>query len=83
MESVAKERAVSVFPQKGVCGGNRPVLFNFPASAFVKITEGCSNHCTFCAIPLIRGELRSRNADSIINEIKELIKKGVYEINLI
>ena len=61
MESVAKGRAVSVFPQKGVCGGNRPVLFNFPASAFVKITEGCSNHCSFCAIPLIRGELRSRS----------------------
>ena len=83
MEQVAKERAVSVFPQKGVCGGDRPVLFNFPASAFVKITEGCSNHCSFCAIPLIRGELRSRAEKEILAEIKSLVKDGVYEINLI
>ena len=83
MQKIAKERAVSVFPQKGVCGGDRPVLFNFPASAFVKITEGCSNHCSFCAIPLIRGELRSRKEDEILQEIKELINDGVYEINLI
>ena len=83
MEQVAKERAVSVFPQKGVCGGDRPVLFNFPASAFVKITEGCSNHCSFCAIPLICGELRSRAEKEILAEIKSLVKDGVYEINLI
>ena len=83
MERVEKERAVSVFPQKGVCGGSRPVLFNFPASVFVKITEGCSNHCSFCAIPLIRGELRSRSESEIIKEIKTFIKDGVYEINLI
>ena len=83
MDHVAKERAVSVFPQKGVCGGDRPLLFNFPASAFVKITEGCSNHCSFCAIPLIRGELRSRTEKEILAEIKSLVKDGVYEINLI
>ena len=83
MKSVSKERAVSVSPQKGVCGGSRPVLFNFPASAFVKITEGCSNHCSFCAIPLIRGELRSRDEAEILKEITELVKDGIYEINLI
>ena len=70
-------------PQKGICSGERPYLFNFKASAFVKITEGCSNFCSFCAIPLIRGTVRSRPLKSIISEIKTLIKKGVYEINLI
>ena len=83
MKSVSKERTISVSPQKGVCGGSRPVLFNFPASAFVKITEGCSNHCSFCAIPLIRGELRSRTEAEILNEITGLVKDGIYEINLI
>lgn len=83
MKSIAKERAVSVFPQKGVCGGSRPLLFNFPATVFVKITEGCSNHCSFCAIPLIRGELRSRPEKEILNEITELVNDGIYEINLI
>ena len=83
MDSIKKKRGAQIFPQKGVCSGNRPVLFNFPGSAFVKITEGCSNHCSFCAIPLIRGELRSRKEREILSEIRTLVKDGVYEINLI
>lgn len=84
MKSVKKqERAVCVYEQGKICSTERSVLFNFPASAFVKITEGCSNHCSFCAIPLIRGELRSREPSSIIAEIQTLVKNGVYEINLI
>ncbi len=84
MHSLEKEgRAIRLCKQEGVCGGERPVLFNFPGSAYVKVTEGCSNHCSFCAIPLIRGELRSRPITEIISEIKALISSGVYEINLI
>ena len=77
------ERPVLVPEQKGVCCGDRDLLLSFPGTAFVKITEGCNNRCSFCAIPIIRGDLRSRNADEIISEIKELVAKGVYEINLI
>lgn len=77
------DRPVVKTPQKGVSGCMRAVEFGFKGSAYVKVTEGCSNHCSFCAIPLIRGELRSRPADSIIEEIKKLISDGVYEINLI
>lgn len=83
IHSVEKNRQIQTFEQSGVCCGERPLLFNFPGSAFVKITEGCSNHCSFCAIPLIRGELRSRSVKSIIDEIKNLIENGIYEINLI
>lgn len=82
-EVESNTRTVQTFEQTGVCGGDRPVLFNFPASAFVKITEGCSNHCSFCAIPLIRGELRSRPVKEILEEIQKLVDDGVYEINLI
>lgn len=77
------ERTVLVPEQKGVCGGQRNMLLNFPGAAFVKITEGCNNRCSFCAIPIIRGELRSRPAQEIIDEIKLLISQGVYELNLI
>ena len=45
---------VKVFAQNGVCDGNRTELLNLPGSAYVKITEGCNNHCSFCAIPIIR-----------------------------
>ena len=78
-----QSRFAQTFPQQGICAAERKVLFNFPGSAYVKITEGCSNHCSFCAIPLIRGELRSRAVDAIVEEIKALITAGVYEINLI
>lgn len=69
--------------QLGVCCGTRNEFLSFKGSAFVKITEGCNNFCSFCAIPVIRGELRSRPAEEIIAEIKQLVKSGVYEINLI
>ncbi|QTQ15189.1 30S ribosomal protein S12 methylthiotransferase RimO [Treponema parvum] len=76
-------RPVMTPAQKGVCCGDRSMLLTFRGSAYVKITEGCDNRCSFCAIPLIRGNLRSRPAVDIISEIKRLISKGVYEINLI
>ncbi len=77
------ERPVLTPPQKGISNGEREMLLSFSGSAFVKITEGCNNRCTYCAIPVIRGELRSRKADEIIEEIKKLVSEGVYEINLI
>jgi len=70
-------------PQHGVCSGARPYILNFPRSAFIKITEGCNNNCTFCAIPIIRGSVRSRPILDIVNEIQEFIKKGYKEFNLI
>jgi len=69
--------------QQGVCCGPRPELLNFPRSAFIKITEGCNNCCSFCAIPLIRGAVRSRPMDGIVNEIREFVQKGYKEFNLI
>lgn len=78
-----KKRPAVLYPQMGVCAGKRPVIMNFKGSVFVKITEGCSNHCSFCAIPLIRGEVRSRPVNDIIDEIRDFLNQGVYEINLI
>ena len=73
----------AIFPQTGVCAAERTRLFGFKGSAFVKITEGCSNNCSFCAIPLIRGAVRSRPVKEIVDEIKALVANGIYEINLI
>ena len=69
--------------QKGVSAGERTEFLNYPASAYLKITEGCSNCCSFCAIPLIRGCLRSRTIPEIVAEFKELLSKGIFEVNLI
>jgi len=51
--------------------------------AYVRISEGCNNNCTYCAIPKIRGPYRSRKMENIISEIKNLAKQGIEEIILI
>lgn len=48
-------------------------------SAYTRIGEGCSNRCTFCAIPLIRGPYRSRREEEILREIEQLARQGVRE----
>lgn len=52
-------------------------------TAYVKIAEGCSQRCTFCIIPKLRGKARSRTIDSIVTEARELAAQGVLELNLI
>lgn len=74
---------VGLYAQEGVCSGERPELLSFPRSAYVKITEGCDNRCAFCAIPLIRGSLRSRPSTEIAEECRSLVARGVWELNLI
>lgn len=53
------------------------------ASAYLKIAEGCSNHCAYCSIPRIRGDLVSRNMDDILHEAQMLLNAGVRELNMI
>ncbi|RLB69721.1 MAG: 30S ribosomal protein S12 methylthiotransferase RimO [Deltaproteobacteria bacterium] len=52
-------------------------------TSYVKIAEGCSNHCSYCIIPQLRGKLRSRSIDSVVEEAHHLASQGVTEIVLI
>jgi ribosomal protein S12 methylthiotransferase len=62
--------------------GNRPLL-SLPGQAYVKISEGCNNHCSFCAIPNIRGPLLSRPVREVLDECRRLLDRGVRELCLI
>lgn len=56
------------------------VLAGAPHSAYLKIAEGCSNRCAYCAIPAIRGPLRSRSMESVVEEAQTLAARGVKEL---
>lgn len=61
-----------------------PRILSTPrAWSYVKISEGCSHKCEFCAIPVIKGAYRSRDISSIVQEAEALVAQGVKEINLI
>jgi ribosomal protein S12 methylthiotransferase len=76
-ESIGKESGGPLAQPGGRC------LFTLPHMAYLKIAEGCSNHCSYCSIPAIRGELRSEESDEMVREARELAKAGVKEMVLI
>jgi len=59
------------------------ILSDSPHLAFLKLGEGCGNHCAFCAIPLIRGERVSRPVEAVLREAGELAASGVKELTLV
>ena len=77
--------AVNVILSKDETYGDvAPVRLNSNGvTAFVSITRGCDNMCTFCVVPFTRGRERSRNPQSIIDEVNELWERGFKEITLL
>ena len=77
--------AVNVILSKEETYGDiRPVrLQSNGVTAFVSITRGCDNMCTFCVVPFTRGRERSRDPKSILKEINDLAEKGYKEVTLL
>jgi ribosomal protein S12 methylthiotransferase len=61
----------------------RARLLSLPGSVYVKVAEGCDNRCTYCAIPLIRGELRSRPVSDVVEEVRRFVGAGMREVILV
>lgn len=63
--------------------GEERKLINSNHSAYLKISDGCSNRCTYCAIPLIRGDNKSIPIKTLVKQAKQLRKSGVKELNVV
>ncbi len=76
-----KERIMALdYLDEGINEGERIITTGLGQTAYLRISEGCSNHCTYCIIPKIRGSYRSRQMDHILSEAKKLADSGVTEI---
>ena len=81
-EAMAGARAGSTERGEDFSGCGR-VLTTAPYTAYIRVAEGCDNRCAYCAIPLIRGPFRSRPAESILSEMRDLAARGAREQILI
>ncbi|MBC8062370.1 MAG: 30S ribosomal protein S12 methylthiotransferase RimO [Clostridiaceae bacterium] len=70
------------FSDKEINSGNR-IITTGKATAYIRISEGCDNLCTYCIIPKIRGKYRSRKIEDIVQEANQLASQGVKELILV
>ena len=83
-ETLSGRRVALIGEREIIYNAKMPRIRTTPDySAYVKIAEGCNNHCAFCSIPLIRGKQISRPIEDIKAEVEQLASQGVKEINLI
>lgn len=84
-EALAKKHTEKLFTGEKTdlpLNGGR-IQTTLPFYAYLKIAEGCDNHCTYCAIPSIRGRFRSRKMEDVITEAKRLAAEGVTELVIV
>ena len=83
-EALSGRKAIFIGEKSIIYNSKSPRIRTTPDyTAYVKISEGCNNKCSFCSIPLIRGRQISRKIEDIRAEVENLAAQGVKEINLI
>ena len=70
-------------PEVYLIDGAERVVTGSTYHAYIKLSEGCNQVCSFCAIPSFKGKLNSRNLDSIAREVENLVKKGYYDFSFV
>ena len=83
IEEIIEKRESRFSPHVFLQNEDERVITNSNSHAYIKLSEGCNQKCSFCAIPSFKGKLQSRSLRSIAKEVEELTKRGFYDFSFI
>lgn len=83
IDEIIEKKKSAFSPETYLLRDDERVITGSTFHAYVKLSEGCNQKCSFCAIPSFKGTLKSRELESVVNEVKNLAKKGFWDFSFI
>ncbi|MDR1614028.1 MAG: 30S ribosomal protein S12 methylthiotransferase RimO [Campylobacteraceae bacterium] len=83
IDSIVEERKNRFSHETYLINSEERVITGSNIHAYIKLSEGCNQQCSFCAIPSFKGRLKSREIESIVKEVEKLTKQGVWDFSFI
>ena len=83
IDELIEEKKSRFTPKSYLIGNEERVITGSNHHAYIKLSEGCNQKCSFCAIPSFKGKLQSRELASVVNEVKNLVAQGFYDFSFI
>ena len=83
IDELIEQRKSRFSPKTYLIGDQKRVVTGSNYHAYIKLSEGCNQNCSFCAIPSFKGRLQSRRLEDVVNEVKSLVELGYYDFSFI
>jgi ribosomal protein S12 methylthiotransferase RimO len=83
IDELISERKSRFSPKTYLIGSENRIITGSNAHAYIKLSEGCNQQCSFCAIPHFKGKLQSRELKSVVKEVRSLADQGFYDFSFI
>ncbi len=83
IDELIQEKKSRFTPKSYLIGNEERIITGSTHHAYIKLSEGCNQKCSFCAIPQFKGRLQSRELAAVVTEVKGLVEKGYYDFSFI
>ena len=83
IDELIEEKKSRFTPKSYLIGDEKRVITGSSHHAYIKLSEGCNQKCSFCAIPSFKGKLQSRELAAVVSEVKALVAEGFYDFSFI
>ncbi len=83
IDELIDEKKSRFTPKSYLIGNEERIITGSTHHAYIKLSEGCNQKCSFCAIPQFKGKLQSRELAAVVTEVKALVAKGFYDFSFI